>query len=92
MKVEQDQATIIKSKIVKSKEVKLENAQDYDNKEPAPTEDLRDYGNTQYHDEMSKELVPTMDYKQEWDRLWKENHKQDTIIKALVFYIQEAKQ
>ena len=39
-----------------------------------------------------KESVPEMDYKMEWERLWKENHTQETIIKALVFYIQEAKQ
>jgi len=36
-----------------------------------------------------KESVPEMDYKMECNRLWKENHTQDTIIKALVFYIQE---
>jgi hypothetical protein len=28
----------------------------------------------------------------ECDRLWKENHTQETIIKALVFYIQEVKE
>jgi len=39
-----------------------------------------------------KESVPEMDYKMECDRLYKENHTQDTIIKALVFYIQEVKE
>jgi len=39
-----------------------------------------------------KESVPEMDYKMECNRLWKENHMQDTIIKALVFYIQEVKE
>ena len=36
-----------------------------------------------------KESVPEMDYKMECNRLWKKNDTQDTIIKALVFYIQE---
>ena len=47
--------------------------------------------NAQDYDNTAKENVPQMDYKMECDRLWKENHTQDTIIKALVFYIQEAK-
>ena len=49
-----------------------------------------DSANTKDYD--TKESVPEMDYKMECNRLWKENHTQDTIIKALVFYIQEAKE
>ena len=52
-------------------------------------EDLTNCEDTQDYD--AKESYPTMDYKMECNRLWKENHTQDTIIKALVFYIHEAK-
>ena len=47
---------------------------------------------TNCEDYDTKESVPEMDYKMEYERLWKENHTQKTIIKALVFYIQEAKE
>ena len=41
------------------------------------------------YDRSEKLDVPEIDYKMECKRLWEENHTQDTIIKALVFYIQE---
>ena len=47
------------------------------------------YADTKDYD--TKESVPEMDYKMECNRLWKENHTQETIIKALVFYIQEGR-
>ena len=39
-----------------------------------------------------KESIADIDYKMEYDRLWKENYTQKIIIKALVFYIQEVKE
>lgn len=47
------------------------------------------YNSENAQDGTPKDGVPETDYKMECDRLWKENHTQDTIIKALVFYIEQ---
>mgnify|MGYP001221140566 CR=1 FL=1 len=45
---------------------------------------------TKSEDKVIKESITEPDYKMECNRLWKENDTQRIIIKALVFYIQEA--
>lgn len=42
-------------------------------------------------DEEMKCSVPETDYRMECHRLWNEKYEQDTIIKALIFYIREGK-
>jgi hypothetical protein len=42
-------------------------------------------------DEEMKCSAPETDYRMECHRLWNEKYEQDTIIKALIFYIREGK-